>query len=110
MSLIYLGLRTIFAYIADHIGRVAEHEASPVNYKIATINIFVELHSHSKMTGHIYKGGFQTYKVAHKMREKNSSVLAVAIGIEQALLAKEWTVATPYLVVKLIVESCLNPI
>ena len=62
------------------------------------------------MTWNIHEGGIQTYKVAHKMRQKDGTVLAVAIRIEQALLAEERAVVTPYLVVELIIKSRLHPI
>ena len=62
------------------------------------------------MSGHIYKGGLQTYQVAHKMSEQDGPVLTIAEGIIKTFLAKEWTVITPHIIVKLIVESRLNPV
>ena len=58
----------------------------------------------------VHQRHLQSQQVAHKAREKDGTVLAVAVGIIQRLLGEESTVAAPHLVVILIHQSRLHPV
>ena len=95
------------ADIRTNIRGIADGELTTTYGDIVARNIVGEVDGHSEMTRIVDEHAVEPNKVAHEMRQENRAVFTVVIGIEDALLAKEVTVVTPYRFIVGIEETSL---
>lgn len=91
-------------------GGVSDDIVVAVDLDIVAGNLLVKAHGGGKVAGVIDDGAAQPVEVAYQTGEEDGAVLAVAVGVVEALLGEEGAVVAPHIVVTLVLESRLHPV